>query len=265
MKPPSRTRALRRVGLSSAIAVTVLASGVGVASASTHPSKSAPPTATRSSKDADTTAPPPLPPRGPGGVGGDVTSLTDSSITVSNLDGTANTFTLDASTVVTNRRQVATAASLALGENVLITPSNSDATVAASVDIEPAFIAGRVSAVGVDTITVAGPNGTTGTIDVSSSTTYSKAGVGSSLVDVRVGSFVFAQGTYATTATTIDAATVGIGSPGPNSGPGDGHGPGPGPGNAGGPGPLGTGFAGLAPGPGPEFPSSSATKGAMTK
>jgi hypothetical protein len=269
MKQPSRKRVLRRVGVSSAIAVTVLAGGVGVASASTYPLKSAPPAATSGSNDAGTTSPPPMPPRGPGGVGGDVTALTDASITVVTPDGTANTYTINSSTVITDRRQVATAASLALGENVLVTASTADASVAASIDIEPAVIAGRVSAVSGDTITVTGPNDATGSIDVSSTTTYSKSGASASLSDVSVGSFVFAQGTFGSSPTTIDAATVGIGSPGPGSGPGDGPGPGPGPGsgpgNGPGPGQIGTGYSGVVPGPVPELRTSPTAKGAVTK
>jgi hypothetical protein len=167
-----------------------------------------------------------MPPDRPDGVGGDVTALTSSSITVVNFDGTKSTYAIDASTVVTDLRKRASAASLALGENVHIRVSPSDSTVAASIDIAPAHIGGRVSTVNGDTITVSGPNGVTGTIQVSTATTYAKNGVSASLSDVSVGSFIFAEGTFGSSPTTVDAATIGIGMPGPGDGPSVGVGPG---------------------------------------
>jgi len=238
---PSRQRALRKVGLSSAIAVTVLVSGVGVASASTHSLKSVPPVTPRGSKDASTTTPTPTPPREPGGVGGDVKTLTSTSITIVNLDGTATTYAINSRTVITKLRQSASAASLMPGENVRIEPSSTDASVAGSIDIVPAMIAGRVGAINGDTITVTGPNGMEATIQVSSATTYSRAGTSASFGDVRVGSFVFSEGTFGSSPTTIEATTVGIGMPGPN-------GRGPGPNNGVGPATMGTGPSPGTPG-----------------
>jgi len=239
MNQPSRQRVLRKVGLSSAIAVTVLVSGVGVASASAHTVKSVNPVALRSSKDASTTTPPPMPPRETGGVGGDVNALTSSSITIVNFDGTATTYVINSSTVITKLRHRTTAASLVLGQNVHIVPSSTDAGVAGSIDIVPAIIAGRVGAINGDTITVTGPNGRTGTIQVSTATTYSKVGTSASLGDVSVGSFVLGEGTFGSSPTTIEAATVGIGMPGPGNGPG--------PNNGAGPGPMGSGLLPVVP------------------
>jgi|GEM_PF-419666 len=229
MNQPSRQRVLRKVGLSSAIAVTVLVSGVGAASASTHSVKSVNPLTLRGSKDASTTTPPPTPPRETGGVGGDVNALTSSSITIVNFDGITTTYVINSSTVITKLRHSTTAASLVLGENVHIVPSSTDASVAGSIDIVPAIIAGRVGAINGDTITVTGPNGRTGTIQVSSATTYSKVGTSASLRDVSVGSFVFGEGTFGSSPTTIEATTVGIGMPGPGNGPGPNNGAEPGP------------------------------------
>ena len=235
MERPSRQRALRNVGLSSAIAVTVLVSGVGVASASTHSTKSVNPVALRGAKDASTTTPPPMPPGGPEGIGGDVNALTSSSITIVNPDGTTKTYAIDSSTVIRKTRHSTTARSLALGESVRIVPSSTDGALAASIDIVPATIAGRVSAINGDTITVSGPMGTSATIQVSAETGYFRAGASASFGDVQVGSFVIGEGTFDTSPTTIEATTVGIGMPGP------GNGPGPGPYSGAGPGPTGTG------------------------
>jgi hypothetical protein len=229
MKRPSRQRFLRTTGLSSAIAVTVLVSGVGVASASTHSLKSVHSIDLRGSKDAGTTTPPPTPPRGPGGVGGDVNALTSTSITVVDPEGATTTYVINSSTVITKFRQRASAASLALGENVRIVPSSVDASTASSIDIVPATLAGRVGAINGDTITVTGPMGITGSIQVSSATAYSRAGRSASFDDVSVGSFVFGEGTFGSSPTTIEATTVGIGIPGPGIVPGPNNGAGPGP------------------------------------
>jgi hypothetical protein len=74
---------------------------------------------------------------------------------------------------------------------------------------------------------------------VSSATTYMKGGASATLSDISVGTFVFAQGSYGTSATVVDATTVGIGQPGPG-------GPGAGPFGKAGPG---------GPPPGPAGPS----------
>jgi hypothetical protein len=245
MNQPSRQRVLRKVGLSSAIAVTALVSGVGVASASTHSVKSVNSVALRSSKDANTTTPPPPPPRETGGVGGDVNALTSSSITIVNFDGTTTTYVINSSTVITKLRHSTPVASLVLGENVHIVPSSTDAGVAGSIDIVPAIIAGRVDAINGDTITVTGPNGRTGTIQVSTATTYSKVGTSASLGDVSVGSFVFGEGTFGSSPTAIEAATVGIGMPGP------------GPNNGAGPRPMGSGSLPVVPRAGPGLGSNA--------
>ena len=244
MIQPIRKRVLRNVGLSSAIAVTVLVSGVGVASASTHSPKSVSALALRSSRDASTTSPPPMPPRGPSGVGGDFTALTSSSITIVNFDGTASTYVINSSTVVTNLRQSATTASLALGENVRIVASSTDTSVAGSIELVPATLAGRVSAINGDTITVTGPNASADTILVSTTTTYTKSGATASLADISVGSFIFAEGTFSSSPSTIDAATVGIGDPGAS--------------DCAGPGPVGAGVVpGVPPGTVPEIGSNA--------
>jgi hypothetical protein len=46
---------------------------------------------------------------------------------------------------------------------------------------------------------------------------------------VSVGTFIFAEGTFGSSPTTIDAATVGIRAPHPGNGPVSGNGAGPGP------------------------------------
>jgi preprotein translocase subunit YajC len=71
---------------------------------------------------------------------------------------------------------------------------------------------GTVKSVGSDTFTLTTHDGTTVTVDVSSSTTYREAGKSSaSLSDVTVGSQVVVFGTD--TSDTVTATSVGIGAP----------------------------------------------------
>ena len=235
MTQSTQARVLRRVGVSSAAAVKVLASGIGVANASILQLRPVNPSTTNQAKDANTNAPPPMPFGGPGvssgldDIGGEVTALSSSSLTIVSLNGTQSTYGINPSPFVTDLRPSGTESSLGVGDNVRIVVSSSDSSIATFIDIVPANIAGRVSALSDDTITVSGPNGITGTIQVSASTTYSKNRSSATLGDVSVGTFIFAEGTFGSSPTTIDAATVGIRAPHPGNGPVSGHDAGPGP------------------------------------
>jgi len=256
MKQPSRTRALRRVGLSSAVAITVLASGVGVAGASNHSSKPSTSSTALDVKDVAADPSPPMPFGGPHGIGGDVTALTSSSVTIERLDGASSTYAINASTTVTDLRHGAATSSLALGENVHVIVSATDPSAASSIDIVPAVAAGRVSAINGDSITIAGPKGTTETVHVSGTTNYSKKGASATLSDVSVGSFIFALGSFGSSPTTVEAATIGIGTPTPGNGPVHGDGPRPDP--------LGAAPYRDAP-PGTQLQTGPHVKGAATK
>jgi hypothetical protein len=142
MNRKSRKRVLRHVGLSSAIAATVLVSGVGVASAATHPSRPANALMARGSKDATATAPAMR--ANESGIEGDVTALTPSSITLVNFDGTLLTYAINSSTNVTVRRASDSSSNLSLGENVLVVVNPADSSAAGSITIVPADRAGRM-------------------------------------------------------------------------------------------------------------------------
>ena len=72
---------------------------------------------------------------------------------------------------------------------------------------------GTVKSVGSNTFTLTAHDGTTVTVDVSSSTTYKEFGKASaSLADVSVGAQVVVFGTD--TSNTVTATSVGIGGPG---------------------------------------------------
>jgi Domain of unknown function (DUF5666) len=73
-----------------------------------------------------------------------------------------------------------------------------------------AVLVGKVSAVSGDTITITDPQGFTRAILVSGATTYKQGGASATLVDVVVGSKIFAQGTVDANGTTLDALSIDI-------------------------------------------------------
>jgi len=207
----------KRTGVSALVALGALATGAGIAGAATHsaPHGTAQNTVVspasrdghgRGLNSAD----------GPGvmrGLGGLVTSVSGTSITVKDLQGTSTTYTIDAGTKVTKERQTATAADLVVGEHVRILASTTSATTAAGIDIELARIGGQVVSVSGNTITVSDRDGFYRTVTVSGTTTFSKGGASAALSDVTTGSLVMAEGTVDTNHTTLDASSVGIGLP----------------------------------------------------
>jgi hypothetical protein len=191
-----------------------------------------------------------MPPGVPGGIGGDVSAVSTISITITDPRGTASTYPVTTATTVTKNEQSATLADVLIGDNVQIAVSSTDPTLASTVDIVPASVVGKVSAINGDVLTIAGPNATTGSVVVGSATTYLKGDASASLGDISIGTVIFAQGTFGSSATIVDATTVGIGQPGPG-------GPGPGPFGKGGPG-------GPPPGPGgPGFGAPPSMKGTV--
>ena len=202
----TKQKALKRGSLSAVVVIGALATGVGIAGASTHTTATAHASAgVASPRD-----------HGPGvGVhdGGVVTAVTSTSVTLQDRAGTSTTYTIDAGTTFTKDRVAATASDLAVGDMVRLRPSTASATTAASIDIELPHVAGKVVSVSGNTIVVSSRGGASQTILVDSSTTYTKAGATSSLASVTAGSFVFAQGVENTSHTTLTASVVGIGQP----------------------------------------------------
>ncbi|MEI9913850.1 MAG: hypothetical protein WDN66_02490 [Candidatus Saccharibacteria bacterium] len=75
-----------------------------------------------------------------GGAFGTVSAVSPSSITVQdNRSGTSKTFAIVSSTKVTNDGQSSTVSAIATGDRVIITPSSSSSSNAATIDINPSF------------------------------------------------------------------------------------------------------------------------------
>jgi len=222
----TKKKLVKRVGISTAVALGALGVGATVASAATTTSTAHANTGARDS------AAPTLGhglgcARGPGGV---VTALTSTSLTVTDPSGTAATFTITSSTTVTKDRAAAAIADLAVGDQVHVMPSAAGSMNAARIDIVQPSVMGKVTAISGATITIAGPNSTSATVIVSSATTYTKDGASATLADVTVGSSIFAEGSFTSPPDTssLDATSVGIGQPG-TAGPGFEQPGGPGP------------------------------------
>ena len=148
------------------------------------------------------------------GLGGYVTAVTATSVTVLTWSGTTTTFTLNGTTVYTEGKSPSTITSLVAGDRVNIQTSSTDPTIAAAVNIELAELFGTVTAVSGNTITITDPQGFSRTILVGTATTYTVGGAPGSLTNVTVGTKIVAQGTIDTNKTTLDALTVKIGSAG---------------------------------------------------
>lgn len=248
MSKVTRKRALQHASISSAIALGVVATDVGVASASTRATTARALTSVAANAKGNHSSSTPMPPGVPGGIGGDVSAITATSITITDPRGTSSTYDVTTATTITKNEQSATLADIVIGDNVHIALSSTDPTLASTIDIVPASVVGKVTAIIGDVLTIAGPHGTTGSVVVSSATTYMEGGARASLGDISVGTAIFAQGAFGSSAGMVNATTVGIRRPGPG-------GPGPGPFGRGGP-------CGLPPGPrGPGFDAPPSMKG----
>ncbi len=196
MQHTTTRRFVARAGVALALTFGVLATGVGVAGADQHH---------HSSWSHDSSA--------WTGVAGTVTAASTTSVTITERDGTSATFSIDATTVVTEGSTAATAAALAAGEHVKIVASTTTTGLAASIKICLERVSGTVKTVSGNDITVTARNGLTESIVVGSSTTYSKGGASASLTDVVAGTKICATGLVDTTANALDALSVHIAAP----------------------------------------------------
>jgi hypothetical protein len=143
-------------------------------------------------------------------VRGIVTADTNTSVTVQSHHDTLTTFTLTSTTTFSEGSTTLSASDLAVGERVSIKASSSAPTTALSIRIDLAELAGKVTAVSGNSITVSNDQGSSQTVVVSASTTYSQDGASAALADVVVGSKIRAQGTLSADQMTLNAITVEI-------------------------------------------------------
>jgi len=187
-------------------------------------------------------------------VDGTVKSVSDSSVTLTQRDGTQKVIQLTTSTTYQLAGAASTKAALTVGAEVNAegTTATGGTFTATLVNVQPAQAAGTVTAKNPTSITVKSRDGSSLTIKVGSTTTYQVAGkTTAALADIAVGANVMAEGTRNTDG-TFSAKVVrafaagsgwgpGIGPMGPGKGGGRGMPWSPGtPGTQASPAPAGT-------------------------
>ena len=208
MNRAPRATVIRRVGVSTAVALGTLAAGSAAtaagASAVTPTSLTPGPLAGASD------------PTHALASEGVITQRAGASITVRDPQGAARTYALDASTMVRRDGAVVDAALLRPGQRVaIVATARRAATVvilppgaAGAIEVEPALVAGTVVAVAGATVTVADHQGFYRPVRVSPAARLTSAGTPAVLTDVHVGASVVATGFVDATHTSLEAATV---------------------------------------------------------
>ncbi len=137
---------------------------------------------------------------GPGFGFGDITitAINGSDLTLKTDDGWTRTITVTADTTITRAGTAIQVTDLKVGDEIRFAQTkNDDGTYTVTkIELVLPSVAGQVTAIDGSTITVKRFDGTTQTIHVDASTTYTVAGVTSpTLSDIKVGAFIVAQGT----------------------------------------------------------------------
>jgi hypothetical protein len=99
---------------------------------------------------------------------------------------------------------------LAIGDSVDVVVNSTNPTTALRINIVQATLAGRVTAVVGNLITITGGQGFARTVQVSTNTTYTEDGAAATLADVTVGSNIVAVGSINADLTMLDATSVAI-------------------------------------------------------
>jgi hypothetical protein len=214
-----RRRRLPVVVVTVAAAAGVAAGGYGIASAAS-PAPTPSPTGSTGSPTAPSAPDTPSWPGGRGpadrawnaGVGGRVTAVGTGSITVTPDSGPATTYRVASTTRVhQGPDQTLTVSSLRVGDRVHVTGQSAAASgtpTAADIYVQLPHLAGTVTAVGPDSVTIRDPEGFTRVISTSGGTVYRSDGAAATRSAVKTGARVRAQGRVAADGTTLDASRV---------------------------------------------------------
>ncbi len=237
-RPGSRPAAVR-VGIVAGSALLVVVGAVAAMGASPAPTTGADPLVPGATAAPGTTTPNSGRPAWGGPMGGfgmrggqmgpggfhDITidSISGSDLSLKTDDGWTRTITVTSTTTITKGGATIKVTDLAAGDQIRFAQekgSDGTYTVTAIVVVLPS-IAGQVTAIDGNTLTVTQPGGTTATIHVDGATTYRVNGTTGSLSDIKVGSFIVAEGTQRADG-SLDAAAVdsGFGGHGGFGGPG---------------------------------------------
>ena len=238
-RPASRTTAVR-LGIVAGSALLFVIGAVAVMGASPAPTTGADPAATTAPGATESPEPTGAPGTttpghggfgrggfGPGAFGGigfgsiTIRSISGSDITLNTEDGWSRTITVTSATKITRGGATIGVTDLAAGDKVRFSEqkaADGSYTITA-IEVVLPTIAGQVTGINGDTITVTQPGGTTATIHVGTGTTYQVDGATGSLSGIKVGSFVVAEGTQRADG-SLDAAAIRAGFGGGIKGPG---------------------------------------------
>jgi endonuclease YncB( thermonuclease family) len=144
---------------------------------------------------------------GPGGVRGDgrgfgqisVTAVAGSNLTLATADGWTRTIAVTSATTITKGGAAATLADVAVGDTIRFAQTrNGDGTYTiTAIEIVQPQVAGTVTAVGADSITITLRDGTSQTIQTTGSTAYHVEQADGTRADVTVGATIVATGAKA--------------------------------------------------------------------
>jgi hypothetical protein len=126
-----------------------------------------------------------------------ITKISGSTIELKTDDGWTRTITATADTKITKAGETATVGDLKVGDKVALRQKrNDDGTYTVVAIVVPVpVVAGTVTAIGTDSITVKTRDGSTKTISLTGATTFKLGRTDGKKADVKVGSVVVAAGT----------------------------------------------------------------------
>ena len=146
-------------------------------------------------------------------VGGVISSLSSTSITVTGANSVPTVLALNSTTAILEGTTTVGASALAIGETVYVEVSPTTASTASKIVIELSRVEGKVTSVGANSMVISAHGGSSLTVDVNSTTAYSEAGSSSTFAAVFVGSSVSVSGIVLSGQTTMDALSVVISVP----------------------------------------------------
>jgi hypothetical protein len=171
-----------------------------------------------------------------GGIAGgriSITAIDGSSVSLETVDGWTRTISVGDSTSITKDGQTIALSDLSVGDNVRIRQTVEDDTwTVTAIEVVVPIVVGQVTATDGDSLTLQQPDGSSATVHVDGSTTYTVAGEsGKALADVEVGMVVVASGELnddgSLDASSVRAGSIwqGLGRGGRGHGPWSGNGP----------------------------------------
>jgi hypothetical protein len=143
-------------------------------------------------------------------VSGVVSSLGTNTITLKDRHGTTTENTTSSTTTYFEGKTGTTVAALAANEEVSLELTSTSPQTVTKVEIHLVRLAGPVTAIAGDAITIGGRHGLTFNVVVGTGTTYTSGGAASTFAAVVVGAVICAVGLPDATPGTLDASAVAI-------------------------------------------------------